>query len=203
MSATQGFPHPTKDYSDFPEKIVAAGEGMYRAHGHKGAWWFDNGSHGRFNLHGSRGTCCTATTVDTAVRERVRDELMNDGMVSAATAASFVVSIVTAPIEYRCAAVSSTPAATFGVIRELTTMHDYAIPQAFASTFDASRFGGVFYASAYTSGDASAYALFGEHGAPADPGYAETRHMTGEEACAAVGVAVRAPATLRGMRIIR
>lgn len=190
-TASQKLPDPGRDYSDFPDRTAAAGATMYRAHSFdKSAWWFDNGDGGRFNLHGDRGTCCTAATVDTAVREKVRDAASESMVVDAAYADSFVVSAVTAPLPYRLAAVSSTPAARHGVVRALVTMEDYTVPQAWAEAFDRSGFDGVFYGSAYTTGPASAYALFGRSGAPESAGYTASVRLRGREACREVGFTV-------------
>jgi hypothetical protein len=141
--------------------------------------------------------------VDTAVRERVRDEVFSTGVVSRAFAESFVVSTVSAPLPLRCAAVSSTPAARYLVVREMVTMSDYSVPQAWAETFDDAGFDGIFYGSAYTTGDASAYALFGDAGAPpASAGFTEAIHLTGLDACITAGMRVEGPPPARALRII-
>jgi hypothetical protein len=204
MTATQRPPDPATDYTEFPKEIVAAGDQMYRAHSSgRGAWWFDNGDGGRFNLHGARGTCCTSTSVDTAVRERVRDEIFSTGFISRAFAESFVVSTVSAPLPHRCAAVSSTQAARYLVVREMVTMSDYSVPQAWAACFDDAGFDGIFYGSAYTTGGASAYALFGNAGAPpASADFTEAIHLTGPAACTTVGMKVEGPPPAQALRII-
>ncbi|WP_336645481.1 RES family NAD+ phosphorylase [Microbacterium sp. USHLN186] len=203
MSAVQHPPAPHLDLSQFPDSTVRAGQEVYRAHGStRSAWWFDNGTAGRFNLRGHRGSCCTATTVDTAVRERVREHVSQTGMVDPVFASEFVVSRASAPLPHRCAAVSHTEAARHDIVRELVTMHDYTVPQAWAAAFDESGFDGVFYASAFTTGEASAYALFGDAGAPdAEAGYAETMHLSGTEACEQLGWIVALPSS-RGMIVI-
>jgi hypothetical protein len=204
MTATQHPPVHTTDYSAFPEHILPADEPMYRAHAtNRGAWWYDNGPGGRFNLHGARGTCCTATSIDTAVREKVRDAASADQVVDRSYAESFTVSVVTAPLPHRCAAVSSTPAAGFGIVRELVTMEDYSVPQAWAEAFDARGFDGVFYGSAYTTGDASAYALFAPAGAPpVGTTYTAAFHLSGPDACAAAGMKVSGPPPSRSLSLI-
>jgi hypothetical protein len=203
MTATQGLPPAGADLTAFPEETVPAGATMYRAHGSgRTAWWFDSGDEGRFNLHGSRGTCCTASTVDTAVREKVRNHVSETGVVSHAMAASFVVSVVSAPLPHRCAAVNSDAAVKHRVVRELVTMRDYSVPQAWAQAFDDSGYDGVFYETAFTTGGPSAYALFGDAGAPpSGAGHTEVQHLSGAEACDEVGFTV-APPTSRGMPVI-
>lgn len=203
MSAVQRPPAPRVDLTSFPDTTVTAEQEMYRAHASaRSAWWFDNGAAGRFNLRGPRGSCCTATTVDTAVRERVREHVSQTGMVDPEFASEFVVSKVSAPLPHRCAAVSHTDAARHDIVRELVTMHDYTVPQAWAAAFDESGFDGVFYASAFTTGGASAYALFGDAGAPGPlAGYVETVHLSGAEACEQLGWIVGLPSS-RGMTVI-
>lgn len=204
MSAVQGPPPVPAALSDFPEATVPAGQIMFRAHNAaKGGCWFDNGSAGRFNLHGARGTWCTATSIDTAVRERVREHISQTGVVDPVFASEFVVSRVTAPLPYRCAAVSDAAAARYGVVRELVTMHDYTLPQAWAGAFDAAGFEGVFYGSAFTTGPASAYALFGDAGAPeAAAGFTEEVHMSGAEACTQLGWKVGPPPSSRDITVL-
>jgi hypothetical protein len=113
-----------------------------------------------------------------------------------------VVSCVATPDPRRCAAVSVVDAAKHDVVRELVTMADYSTTQAWAGAFADAGFDGVFYGSAFTTGDASAYALFGEAGVPrATDGYTETQHMTGADACAAVGFRVERPSS-RGLTVL-
>ncbi|WP_210481101.1 RES family NAD+ phosphorylase [Naasia sp. SYSU D00948] len=175
---------------------------MYRAHSvTRSAWWFDNGPSGRFNLSGPRGTCYTATKVETAVREKVRDEISSSGVVSKAFAESFAVSVITAPVRYKCAAVSSARAVAFNVVRALVTMDDYSVPQAWAKSFETNQFEGVYYGSAYTTGAASALALFGDAGA-AGAGFTAALHMEGPDACAAAGMVVAGPPSLTALTLI-
>lgn len=204
MTASQSAPTPGADLSTFPGATLAAGTPMYRSHGTaRGAWYHDSSVEGRFNLHGARGTCYTATSVDTAVREKVRGRVSRTGVVSRALADSFVVSIVTAPRAYRCAAVNDVDAAKHGVVRELTTMADYGVPQAWAQTFEDAGFDGVFYGSAFTTGSADAYALFGDAGAPGSrAGYKATRNLSGEDACRLLGWTVLNLPVTGGMTVV-
>jgi len=197
MTAVQGPPSPTTDLAPFPVEGVHAGQVMFRAHSAaRGAWWFDNGPAGRFNLSGDRGTCCTASDIKTATRERVREHVTQLKVVDSVFADEFVVSRVTTPLSYVCAAVSHEDAADFGVVRELTTMDDYTVPQGWASAFDGADFDGVFYGSAFTTGDPSAYALFGDAGAPAaSAGFTEAHDTDGADACRALGWTVGPPPT--------
>jgi hypothetical protein len=204
VTAKQGLPEAADYYTEFPSDILAAGEATWRAH-HvaRGAWYFDNSDGGRFNLHGERGTCCTATEVETAVREKLRDELVAARVVSRALADTFQVSELTARVAHRCASVSSPQVARHGIVRELVTMAAYEVPQAWAQALDEAGFDGVFYASAYTTGDASAYGLFGPEGAPdASAGYEAKLHLTGAAACESIGIRVENPPLSREIEII-
>lgn len=205
MTAKQAAPAAGAVRSAFPVATVPAATPMYRSHGAgRGAWYYDNGMEGRFNLHGARGTCCTASSVDTAVREKVRGRVSRTGVVSRDLADSFVVSIVSAPTEHRCAAVNHVDAAKHGIVRELTTMPDYSVPQAWAQAFEDAGFDGVFYGSAFTTGDPAAYALFGDAGAP-DPsaGHTAVHHMSGDQACKDLGWTVANTPVTAGMTVIR
>lgn len=202
MTAVQGPPDPARSYRAFPERRVHASSTIFRAHAPgRSAWWFDSSEYGRFNLRDDRGTCYAATKVDTAVREKLRDQVTASGVVSRKLADSFVVSVITVRSKYRCAAVSVARAVDFGIVRELVTRADYAIPQEWARTFDASGFDGIFYGSAYTTGAATAIALFGNAGR-ADDRYAERRHMSGADACAASGIRVAGPPALGALTIV-
>ncbi|WP_181405614.1 RES family NAD+ phosphorylase [Microbacterium sp. SGAir0570] len=120
---------------------------MYRSHGaSRDAWYYDNGTEGRFNLHGARGTSCTSSSVDTAVREKVRGRVSRIRAVSRNLAGSFVVAILT---ERRCAAVNHVDAAKHGIVRELTTMANYSVPQSWAKAFEDAGLDGLSYGSAF------------------------------------------------------
>jgi hypothetical protein len=202
VTAVQGPPDQTRDYRAFPIRQLLATSKIFRAHApNRSAWWFDNGVHGRFNLHGERGTCYTATKVRTAVREKLRDQISASRVISRKLADSFIVSVVTTSSDYRCAAVSSGRAVDYGIVRELVTRADYDIPQQWAQAFDANGFDGIFYASAYTTGTASAIAIFGGAGNAPD-GYAERHHLGGAEACQVAGITVVGPPSMDALTII-
>lgn len=202
MTAVQGAPAPAVLYGSFPEKTVPGGVEMFRAHSTKrDAWWFDDGPLGRFTLARPRGTCCTASRVETAVREKVRDEVSTLGYVSRAFAESFQVSAVSAPRAYRCAAVSSSRAERFSVVRALVTTDDYVLTQSWAAVFASTGFEGISYGSAYTTGRPSAFALFGDAGA-AGPGFTARRHLSGVDACTAAGMTVVGPPRLGALTVI-
>lgn len=204
MTASQSAPPAEADLSPFPEMYLTPETPMYRSHGAAhGAWYFDSGAEGRFNLHGARGTCYAATSVDTAVREKVRGRVSQAGVVSRSLADSLVVSVVGVLTPHRCAAVNDVDAAKHGIVRELTTMASYSIPQAWAQAFEDAGYDGVAYGSAFTTGSADAYALFGEAGAPVPvAGYTATRHLSGEDACRLLGWTVLNTPVTGGMTVI-
>jgi len=202
VTAVQGPPVPGRSYRGMPRHHARATSTMYRAHHvSRGAWWFDSSRSGRFNLRAPLGTCYAATKMETAVREKVRDEVAESGVVSRALAESFVVSILDAPVDFTCASVSSAGAVRHGLVRELVTMDDYAVPQEWAEVLHANMFDGIYYASAYTTGGPTALALFGDRGAPGS-GFAAERHRTGADACAAAGLTVAGPPAVRSLTII-
>jgi len=185
-----------------PRHRQSAGSAMYRAHHvSRDAWWFDSGRSGRFNLASPLGTCYAATKVETAVREKVRDEVIESGIISRALAESFAVSTVAAPVDHKCASVSSAGAVRHGLVRGLVTMEDYTVPQQWAETLHADTFDGIYYASAYTTGGPTALALFGDQGAPGQR-YTAARHLDGVDACEAAGLTVAAPPVFTSLTTI-
>jgi len=191
VTAKQGSPDPTRDYSDFPAHTVAPDTVMYRSHGSFGAWYFCPDQGCRFDLEDPHGTCYTATDVETAVREKLRDKITASGVVQYDEAAAFRISKLTAPVAYDCAEVNAKTASKYGVVRGISSMDDYGVPQAWAKTLHGSGFGGIFYGSAYTNGAPTAYALFGPTGEP-DPsaGFTAEEYLSGVDACAEVGIEV-------------
>lgn len=202
MTAVQELPDSTRDYRRFPRKRIPAGFELFRAHSpRRGAWWFDDSPHGRFNLRDGRGTCYVATRVETAVRERVRDAVSSTNVVSPKLAQSFTVSVVNVPDELTSAAVSASRAVVYGVVRALVTMADYSIPQKWARTLRSNGFGGIYYGSAYTTGGPSALALFGDRGAPGGR-FATRSYATGAEGCQAAGMTVIGPPGFGALTVI-
>ncbi|KJQ55452.1 RES domain-containing protein [Microbacterium sp. SA39] len=202
MTAVQQPPEPARSYGSFPKKTITSGTALFRAHrADRSAWWFDSSPHGRFNLTHPRGTCCTATRAETAIREKVRDEVSSTGVVSRVFAETFALSALSAPAEYTCAAVSSSRAERFGVVRDLVTTGDYGLTQRWARAFASHGFGGVFYGSGYTTGRASTLALFGDEGAPGG-GFTAAVHLRGPQACEAVGMTVTGPPRLSALTVV-
>ncbi|SDH31579.1 RES domain-containing protein [Microbacterium sp. 77mftsu3.1] len=200
-TAVQAPPKAGAVTARFPPSTLPAGEAVYRAHGASyGAWYFSSSLTGRFDLPSPDGTCYVAEGEDTAVREKVREEA--GSIVEPVIADGFVVSKLTAPRSYRCADTGDDAAAQFGVVRALTTMDDYTVPQAWAAAFFAAMFEGVRYGSAFTTGARNSWALFGPPGPVPDPAYTEVKVKDGRQACLDAGFRVAGMPTSRSLTLI-
>jgi hypothetical protein len=175
---------------------------VFRAHAcDRDPWWFSDSLTGRFDLASPRGTLYVADDLDTALRERLRHELVRTGLVPDSLARAMAVSQLTTGRRRRCADLSSPAAAGFGLTRELVTMSDYAVPQTWAHAFDRSGPAGVRYSSRFTTGPANAWALFGPAGATEPPGRT-VRRWTGPEACRRAGLTVLGPPPSTALKLI-
>lgn len=150
------------------------------------AGWYSSSMQGRFDLAAPRGTCYAADTIAAAFRESLGVVAVG-GHVPRADAEARAVTLLTG-IRDRFAAVSDPGAAAFGITSELTSMTPYATPQAWAQEFDEVGFGGVRYASRFTPGPATAWAIFGPTGA--HPVGVVKEVISGTEACARAGLRV-------------
>ncbi len=188
--SAQAGPRLGQSLDDFPEASLQRLQHVYRSHHPSfGAAYFNGTESGRFNLLlGARGTCYVADDVETAVREKVRDIVLAQGIVPASLARAFVVSAILAEQAFRCANVSDRDAAQHGVTRMLVTMDDYDVPQQWADAFADAQFEGVRYSSRYTSGPENSWALFGDEGEH-DFGTVTTE-LPGIDACGQAGIAV-------------
>ncbi|RLP77759.1 hypothetical protein D9V32_00025 [Mycetocola tolaasinivorans] len=203
MTAVLGSPDTHADYSGFPRRGIPAGSTLFRAHSTtRSAWWFDSGPYGRFNLPSPRGTCYVSTLVETAVRERVRSEIQLSGVVSTAFASSFVVSRLTAPQRYSCAAVSSARAARYQIVRALVTTADYRLTREWAGVFGDAGFSGISYGFAFTTGRPTALGLFGTEGKPGD-GFTSARRLAGNQACMIAGPEVASAPDAAALELVR
>lgn len=189
MSGRQPAPTPGQDLSDFPVQVLERHHQVYRSHNPEfGACFFNGTPTFRFNLLNGRGTCYVGDDVATAVREKLRDAVLDQGIVPASVAREFVVSTITTNRSFDCADVGSPEAVKHRVSRMLATMDDYDVPQQWAAAFDGAGLDGVRYGSSYTNGPENAWALFGEEGEH-DFG-AVVDAISGADACAAVGLEV-------------
>lgn len=199
--AKQPAPDPGTDYRTFPDVTTSREELRYRAHNVRhGAWYFDDSRYGRFNLSSPQGTCYAAGSLDTAVREKLRDAILSTNVVSRTLADSFRVAELRILGPLRMAGVSEAGAAAFHVVRELCTMEGYAIPQKWAKAFSDVGFKGIAYGSSYTSGPADAWALFGTAGP--DDVRPSSPFLDGVDACRRIGLAVEDPPHSHAMTVI-
>ncbi|ROQ64759.1 RES domain-containing protein [Rathayibacter sp. PhB152] len=197
--AQQG-PSADQDLTAFPA-VEPEPEWRWRAHSTElAAWWFSTSGRGRFDLpdSGADGTCYVADDVRTAVRESLGDRVVPDQVITPAAAAAFRVSAVRPPPGLTCAAVTSQSADQHGVTRELTTMTDYDVTQAWAAALHAAGFDGIRYSSRYTSAAGpNSWALFAPKGGNDDFAVDAARELDGPAACAQAGVRVLEPPPLK------
>ncbi|MCS5715576.1 RES family NAD+ phosphorylase [Herbiconiux sp. CPCC 205716] len=180
------------DLADFPRQTLPEGRVVHRSHRPDlGPCYFNGTPHCRFNLGGGRGTCYVADDIATAVREKVRESVFDQGVVPASLANSFVVSSIRVARSFSCADIASADSVTHGVTRMLGTMDDYVVPQQWATAFDKAGFDGVRYGSSYTNGPSTAWALFDEEGE--HPFGDVTAVLPGAAACALAGITVYGP----------
>jgi hypothetical protein len=163
-----GPPDPRLDWTSFPAETSLATR-AFRSHSTlNGPWHFSSivtPDGGRFDLAGPYGTCYLAATVEGAVRERLGPTYSQGRIVPAAVAAAFVVTELDVPSELMLADLTDAAGARFGSTNELTTVDDYAIPQAWAQTFREAGFDGIRYLARFTPGKGpNAWALFGDSG---------------------------------------
>lgn len=173
------------DLSGFPSVLAPVGV-VFRAFGMQhGPGYYSNHLTGRFDLAGDSGTMYFGDSIETTIREALGD-LAYGKVVMGSTVAERAVAEAVLPVRGPFANISDDRAVDFGVIRELQTMSDYAVPQAWAEAFRAAGFTGVRYPSRFTSGAAAnSWAVFG----PAGPTELEvTGHISGLAACQLAGI---------------
>lgn len=185
----QPAPASGQDLTGFPDEILTADAHVYRSHSPEFGPCFFNGTPDfRFNLLDGRGTCYAGDDIETAVREKLREHVLGQGLVPASMARAFVVSEIITSQPYRCASIDSPAAINHGVSRMLATMDDYDVPQQWAAAFDAAGFDGVRYGSSYTNGPDTAWAFFGAEGEHEFGAVASS--IPGLVACAVTGIEV-------------
>lgn len=135
-----------------------------------GAGWFAHshvpGQGGRFDLRlPSRGTLYCANDDEAAVRENLGERYAGRVYLAASDLAHLTVS----EVDLRGAGLGDVLADTITartVTREIATMTDYAITQAWADAFAQHEYDGIRYEPRSTPGpDIEAYAVFGPEGA--------------------------------------
>ncbi|MFK3672421.1 RES family NAD+ phosphorylase [Leifsonia aquatica] len=185
----QPAPTPGKDLSEFPVATLEKATHVYRAHRPDFGPCFFNGTPAfRFNLLSGRGTSYVADNVETAVREKLREDVLGHSLIPASMAREFVVAAVLMDRSFACANVNHAAAVRHGVSRRLESMDDYDVPQKWAAAFDAAGFEGVRYGSSFTNGEENSWALFGEEGEHAFGSV--TASLSGIAACQVAGIQV-------------
>lgn len=179
-------PRAGLDLSKFPAQISTS-RIVFRAKQRSlEAWWYSSDLSGRFDLPPPNGTSYWADDTATATRERLGERTADTNSVTHATANAFEVARARLPRNRHFAMVSTPEAARFGVTRELVTMVDYAIPQAWAAALQQEGFDGIRYASRFTTRAPTAWAIFGAAGI--DKTRNETTPISGPDACIAAGI---------------
>ncbi|MDR1214717.1 MAG: RES family NAD+ phosphorylase [Propionibacteriaceae bacterium] len=192
-----------RDLTGFPSASLPPNRPLFRSHAcDKDVWWFNGDLTGRFDLAQPQGTFYVADDIETAVRERLRHELVRTGLVPDGLAQAMAVTELTTGRRWRCAHLASAQAAGFGLTKELVTMSDYTVPQAWAQVFDRAGFQGLRYGSRFTTGPATAWALFGRAGSGQRPAPVVRRRWSGPEACRRAGLTVLGPPPAAALKLI-
>lgn len=183
----------------FPKSHLTPARTLYRAHhADNGPGWFAS-TGGRFDLPDPHGTLYAADDTETALRERFGAVFAQSGVITHATAAETTVTALPG-ILGQYANIGHAAAARFGVLRELSTMTSYTIPQRWAHAFHQLGLKGVRYPSRFTTAPGpNAWAIFGEHGAHTIP---TGEQIGGIAACRAAGLLVAAPRSRKGLTVI-
>jgi RES domain-containing protein len=164
-AVAQTAPHGAIDLTGFPAATAPPTKTLYRAHSAgRAPWWFSSDGSGRFDVAKPSGTLYLADDVASAVRERLAHLVMPGQRVFEQEADGMVVSGIRPVAKSRCANVSDPSAVQWNVTRELTTMTDFSVTNAWAQRLLTGGFQGVRYASRFTTGGANAWAIFGPAG---------------------------------------
>ena len=196
MTDRPALTEPAGALASFPTAVLPTGRRVARSHSaERSPWWFASAppaGGGRFDLVAPRGTCYVADTVETAVRERLRQTLSASGVVTTRMADSFAVSLFAAPRAFTCAHIGVARAARFGVTRELESLTpgNYVLSRAWASALCDAGFEGVRYGARFTPGPANAWALFGSAGDRERPLPVIDCTLSGRDACHRTGIRV-------------
>lgn len=172
LRVVQSPPDPDADLRRFPRRTLRTGTVLHRVAKHA-PWWFCSDRRCRFDLDAPDGTCYLAHDETGALLELIGPELAG-GVVSEEFLAARRIHRLTSDADVVLADTASRRAAGFGVTNELSTMVDYAIPQAWAGALHAHHYGGIAYKLRFDPGvSAGGVALFGtrgQHDRPADVG---------------------------------
>lgn len=154
---------PPADLTGFPTAPVT-GQAWCRAHTvGRNPWWFSHDDSGRFDLTHPDGTCYLASSIETAVRERLGPTLGRANMISIDEADRMLVSRL--PAQGAAADTTDQQTTSFGVTRELSTITPYDLPRRWAAALHDTGHDGLVYWPRFSPGASHrALALFGAAG---------------------------------------
>jgi len=100
-------PRANLDAAGFPSAVLSARDKVWRSHrATLSPWWYSSDGSGRFDLEDSKhGTLYAADDLETAVRERLRGQILSTGFATAHLARSFAVAPRTMAGPQACRAV--------------------------------------------------------------------------------------------------
>lgn len=163
---TAAIEKPARPLNGFPAVEVNDTLPLFRSTSVKnGPWYFGSAKTQRFDLDAPRGTCYVGTSIEVSVRERVRETLLNTGIIPPAVVADMNVYELRLQATITAADTTSEKAVMFGANRELATVYPYEVSCAWAEALVDEGFGGLAYASRFTSAAQwNSLALFGSSG---------------------------------------
>jgi RES domain-containing protein len=183
---------------DFPTELVQEEATLYRAHDARftSPWFFASDEAGRFNIPMPRGTCYAAEDVETAVRERLGEIIVESQAIEADLAAGMAVTGIVLDADTEVAAVNHRDAVKYGLTREIGTAWDYTVTRPWAELFASVDVDGIHYASRFTTeAVVNSWALFGEAGEAPSRCFLPESRIEGIAACESAGLRIL-PSTL-------
>lgn len=157
-------PRDLEELSGFPTAELGDDSRLYRAHRRTRSPWFNcQDLECRFDLIGSDGTCYLADDSDTAIRESLGPKAVTGGVFADLADQKVVTALRVPPAE--TADITDRDAVRYGITRELCTLTDYTLTQAWAEAFHALGLDGIRYSSRLTTEPGpNSWALFGPAG---------------------------------------
>lgn len=179
---------PPDDLTGFPATPLT-GRPWHRAHTvGRNPWWFNHDGQGRFDLRPPRGTCYLASSIESAVRERLGPTLARANVISADEADRMHVSRLRT--QGTAADTTVQQATRFGVTRELGTITPYRLPQRWAEALRDTGYDALVYWPRFSPGATHhALAAFGDAGVDATRD-TDPCPVTGSSAASRAGIAV-------------
>lgn len=150
-------------------------EHQKRAGADRGCWWFSGTAageppEGRFDLPAPRGTLYLAETDRVTARERCGRFLAHHSPIPVTFVEGRVVSTLVGAMD-DLADLTHEQAAEAGVTREINTIDDYTLTATWAVGTEQEGFTGLQYFPRFSTGRDMAFAIFGDAGAHAPPGF--------------------------------